>query len=83
MSDAGDDGEVVWKVTESFYGLFCPECGTAQPIARIASGGITICDECGAKWQSTNRDKCLDCGKPLGGNEVLCHSCFEDRRDEQ
>ena len=62
---------------------FCPECGTAQPVAKFCSNcgakveaGAKFCPECGAKIvQASAKKFCPNCGKEVSGNTKFCPEC--------
>lgn len=67
-----------WQVTDDGYAMRCPECGElAEGTVSIGIGKRFFCS-CGNRWATDEIDGCLECGKPLGGTDVVCYSCRQE-----
>lgn len=65
--------------------FLCPNCGEKADVTTALPGpdGGTIrhhCTDCFACWTLEEIENCVECGKPLGGSNVRCYSCRDEKQ---
>lgn len=78
MEDDSGTERPVFIANERVYELTCPECGDVATSKHSLGGTPRFFCDCGNSWTRNDIDNCLECGKPLGGTDVLCHTCQEN-----
>lgn len=77
--DTPDYGET-FRATKQLYELTCPECG--EMAEQTFFGDHHVCGECGNRWTGSEIENCVECGKPLGSSDAICHTCWSDRDND-
>jgi len=71
------DETAIYELSDLGFELTCPECGNiAEGTVSLGAGRRLFC-ECGHNWAPSEIENCIECGKPLGGTDVVCYTCRE------
>jgi len=79
--------EPLYELTKASKKLQCPECGSLYghivDLPNAPKRYQCSNNDCDNMWCPEEIDTCVECGKPLGGSNVICHTCWEDQEEEQ
>lgn len=78
MTDRRSEDEPVFTPTKKIMRLVCPECDTVT-VGRVVGTTRLWCVECQESWQPNDIENCRECGKPVTGSDVICHTCWTEK----